>query len=469
MRPGVDPDAEFDLGPSERQLDLDAADLDRSARDLERDPVGDDRSVLDAARDTARESAREAADTAREAADVDRAPADLDRASRDTELREPELRETELRETELRETELRETELREAGLGDTDPAPDAPAPIDELAPVPPLDTTPATGPTDAGLPDPALGLVAATDPVDGVDTVAPSEVAPVASGPAPAAPPLPQRIAEPLTERGRDLLRRDLALDAVEVLRQAVAAGEPSSPDVLADAYLDSGSFHAAAEWLGLLVARGYVRFAGRLGVALAEIGDRDGAEEALRIAIANGESAAANDLGILLRDMGRDAEAVQVLVRAAEHGDGQAADNLVSFLLDADELAPAVAAAERYYDTGRPDTVVALADARSAARRDEEAEEFYRLAGRLGALRAHVAYASFLLAGRADRVHAEQQLREAVRHREPGAAAALGVFLIEDGRVAEGRDHLVAGASSGDRAAGAALAELDGEDPDDD
>jgi tetratricopeptide (TPR) repeat protein len=285
----------------------------------------------------------------------------------------------------------------------------------------------------------------------------------------PGPPRLPQRIAEPLTERGRDLLRRDLALDAVEVLRQAVAAGEPSSPDVLADAYLDSGSFHAAAEWLSLLVARGYVRFAGRLGVALAETGDRDGAEEALRLAIANGESAAANDLGILLRDMGRDAEAVQVLVRAADHGDGQAADNLVSFLLDADELVPAVAAAERYYDTSRPDTVVALADARAAARRDAEAEQLYRLADELGALRAHVAYATFLLATRADRSHAEHELREAVRHREPGASAALGVFLVEDGRVAEGRDQLVAGASSGDRAAAAALAELDGDDPDDD
>ncbi|GAY09980.1 hypothetical protein [Pseudonocardia sp. N23] len=321
---------------------------------------------------------------------------------------------------------------------------DATADTTTNAPVP--DLTPAEVAVSAEIPDPA----------------------PAAS---PALPPprLPQRVAEPLTARGRELLRRDLALDAVEVLRQAVAAGEPSSPDVLADAYLDSGSFHAAAEWLGLLVDRGYVRFAGRLGVALAEIGERDRAEEVLRTALANGETAAANDLGILLRDMGRDAEAVQVLGRAADQGDGQAADNLVSFLLDADELAPAVDAAERYYDTARPDTVVALADARSAARRDEEAEELYRLADRLGALRAHSAYAMFLVATRADRSHAERELREAVRHREPGAAAALGLFLVEDGRVAEGRDHLVAGASSGDRAATAVLAELDGEDPDDD
>ncbi|MFD1233785.1 hypothetical protein ACFQ34_10870, partial [Pseudonocardia benzenivorans] len=250
---------------------------------------------------------------------------------------------------------------------------------------------------------------------------------------APVAPP----VAEPLTAQGRDLLNRDLALDAVEVLRRAVARGEPSAPDVLADAYLDSGSFHAAAEWLGLLVERGYLRFAGRLGIALAEIGERDAAEEALRLAIATGETAAANDLAILLRDMGRDAEAVQVLTRAADDGDGLAVDNLVSFLLDADELAPAVEAAERYADRARPDTVVALADARTAARRDAEAEELYRLADELGALRAHTAYATFLLATRADRVHAEQHLREARRHREPASAAARGLFLVEDGRVA--------------------------------
>ena len=199
------------------------------------------------------------------------------------------------------------------------------------------------------------------------------------------------------------------------------------------------------------------------------ELGERDRAEEMLRFAIDSGELAASNDLANLLRDTGRDAEAVQVLVRAADAGDGQAADNLVSVFLDADELAPAVEAAERYADDSRPDTVVALADARAAARRVDEAEQLYQRARRLGALRAHTAYAAFLLDVRGDRAGAENQLWEARRHREPGAAGALGRFLLDDGRPDEAREHLVVGAAAGYRDAAAALAELDGEDPYDD
>lgn len=281
--------------------------------------------------------------------------------------------------------------------------------------------------------------------------------------------PAPVPTSEPLSARGWELLRADRALEAVDVLREAVTAGEPSAADLLVTAYLDSGSWAAAAEWLAALVAQGHVQFAGRLGVVLAELGERDRAEETLRYAIDYGELAASNDLAILLRDAGRDAEAVQLLVRAADAGDGQAADNLVTTLLDAGELAPAIEAAERYADESRPDTIVGLADARAAAGRDDEAERLYRRADQLGALRAHTAYAAFLLSVRGDRRAAERQLWEARRHREPGAASALGRFLVDDGRPDEGREHLVVGAAAGDRDAAAALAELDGEDPYDD
>ncbi|NMH99811.1 tetratricopeptide repeat protein [Pseudonocardia acidicola] len=274
---------------------------------------------------------------------------------------------------------------------------------------------------------------------------------------------------EPLSQQGRDLLNRELAFEAVEVLRHAVAAAEPSAPDLLARAYLDSGSWHAAAEWLGQLVERGRVEFAGRLGVALAELGHKDRAEDALRLALQHGELAAANDLALLLRDEGRSGEAIQVLTRAADAGDALAPDNLVAFHLESGDLRAAIAAAERYVDDARPDTVVALADARAAAGRDDEAEELYRRAGALGAVRAHTAYAGFLLDGRGDAAGAEREFREARRHREPGSAYALGQFLLDDGRPEEAREHLVVGANAGDRNAARALAELDGEDPTDD
>ncbi|WP_214368590.1 tetratricopeptide repeat protein [Pseudonocardia sp. H11422] len=274
---------------------------------------------------------------------------------------------------------------------------------------------------------------------------------------------------EPLSQQGRELLERDRALEAVEVLRHAVATGEPSAPGLLARAYLDSGSWHAAAEWLGQLVERGHPEFAGRLGVALAELGDAGRAEDALRLALDHGELAAANDLAILMRAEGRPGEAVQMLIWAADAGDELAPDNLVAFHLEDGDLPAAVEVAERYADDARPDTVVALADVRAAGGRDDEAEELYRRAGALGALRAHIAYGGFLLDVRDDAAAAEREFREARRHREPGSAYALGRFLADEGRRDEAREHLVAGTNAGDRNATEALAELDGVDPTDD
>lgn len=274
---------------------------------------------------------------------------------------------------------------------------------------------------------------------------------------------------EPLSVEGSALLDAGHPLDAVDVLRRAVASGEPSAADLLARAYLDSGSWHAAAEWLGPLVEQGHVRFAGRLGVALVEIGDRERAEEALRRAVESGELAAANDLAILLRDGDRFGEAVQVLVRAAEAGDRQAGANLVSLHIEASDLRAAIDAAERYADESRPDTIGALAEVRALQDRPDEAEALYRRADALGALRAHTAYGQFLLAVRGDAAAAEREFREAQRHAEPGWAFTLGRFLLDDGRGEEARPYLQHALDSGDRAAADALVELDGFDPTDD
>ncbi len=291
----------------------------------------------------------------------------------------------------------------------------------------------------------------------------PPAPAPPAAAPVTAPPIVEPVVTEPLAAEGLVLLEANRPLEAVDVLRHAVAAGEPSAPDLLTRAYLDSGSWHAAVEWLAPLVEQGQVRFAGRLGVALVETGDRERAEEALRLAVASGEVGAANDLAILLRDEGRLAEGVLLLERAAEAGDVQAGANLVELLLEDGDLVGASIAAERLVDPARPDTVLALADVRAAQARTEEAVELYRRAGLLGALRAHSAYGQFLMTlGDVD--GAELQFIEARRHAEPGWAYTMGRFLVETGRSDQARDYLRVAVDEGDRAAADLLAELDGE-----
>jgi tetratricopeptide (TPR) repeat protein len=272
-----------------------------------------------------------------------------------------------------------------------------------------------------------------------------------------------------LTATGLALLEAGRADEAVDVLRHAIAAGEPDAADVLARAYLDAGDWHAAADHLGRLVAQGQVRFAGRLGAALAEIGDTDRAEAAFRLALDHGEQAACNDLAILLAQEGRIDEAVLHLERGAGAGDTQAAANLVELLFESGDLGAATRAAERYADERRPDTLVALADVRAAAGRTDEAEALYRRAGDLGALRAHSAYGAFLATVRADPAGAERELREAGRHAEPGWEFALGRFLVDTGRWAEARPYVAVAAARGDDDAVTLLAEVDGEDPYDD
>jgi tetratricopeptide (TPR) repeat protein len=277
------------------------------------------------------------------------------------------------------------------------------------------------------------------------------------SGPAP----------EDLAVQGAALLAQGRPLEAVEVLRQAVAGGEPSAPDLLVRAYFDSGSWRAVADWLGPAVEQGHVRFAGRLGVALVQLGERERAESVLRLAIEAGEIPAANDLAILLRDEGRLREALHLLTEAAAAGDQLAAANLVELQLEAGDLPAAAAAAEQYATERQPDTILALADVRAQQGRHADADELYRRAGELGALQAHSAYGQFLIGVRGDPEAAEREFREAVRLAEPGSAFVLGRFLLDLGRGEQARPYLQIAIDEGDQAALEALAELDGVDLD--
>ncbi|WP_214407445.1 tetratricopeptide repeat protein [Pseudonocardia lacus] len=306
----------------------------------------------------------------------------------------------------------------------------------------------------------------------------PAEPAPVTVAEAPAAPdaevdpltePSPMPLSEPLSAEGAALIDTGRAVDAVEVLRQAVAAGEPSATDLLVRAHLDSGAWQPLVDWLLPIVEEGEVRYAGRLGVALAALGDHERAEAAFRVAIANGQLSASNDLAILLRDQNRFGEVVQVLSWAASEGDPQAGANLVSLYLESGDTLAAIEAAEAYADETRPDTIVALADVRSVQERVDEAETYYRRAAELGGLRAHTAYGQFLLSARGDAAGAEAEFREAQRHAEPNWASTMGYFLVQAGRPEEARWYLQQAADSGDADAMTALIELDGGDPTDD
>lgn len=279
------------------------------------------------------------------------------------------------------------------------------------------------------------------------------------------ASPLPS---EPHCAEGAALIDAGYPYEAVDELRQGVAAGEPGAPDLLVRAYFESGSWHAAAEWLGPLVEQGHTRFAGRLGLALVEIGDRDRAEEMLRVAFDSGELTAANDLAILLRDDDRRREAVQVLIRAADAGDPHAGANLVELHLEDGDLRSAIDAAERYLDESHPETLVAMAEVRTLQDQLVEAERHHRRAVELGALRAHSAYGRFLYLVQGDPGAAEREFREAQRLTEPGWAYALGRFLLDDGRPDEAREYLQLAADSGDGTAAEVLIDLDGDPTDD-
>ena len=288
------------------------------------------------------------------------------------------------------------------------------------------------------------------------------------STPLPPAPDDARAALGPLSASGVALLESGRTDEGLNTLIRAVAAGEPGADDLLARAYLESGDWNAAVDFLGRLVDSGRVEYAGRLGAALNEIGDYARAESAFRLAMENGDLAASNDLAILLARTGRSDEAVPMLQWGADSGDPQAAANLVELLRESGDLRSAMIVAERYVDERRPDTLVALAEMRALDGRVDEAEALYRRAIALRALRGHGAYAAFLLTVRGDAAAAGRELWDAAARREPGSAFAFGQFLVDDGRPDEARTYLAMAAAEGDDDAARLLAELNGEDPDD-
>jgi Flp pilus assembly protein TadD len=276
----------------------------------------------------------------------------------------------------------------------------------------------------------------------------------------------PEDLAADLAVQGAALLADGRPAEAADVLLRALAGGAPSALDLLVRAYFDSGSWRAAVDLLEPRVQQGDRRYAGRLGVALVQLGERDRAESALRLAVESGDVPAANDLAILLSDEGRLVEALRVLVDAAEAGDQLAPANLVELQLEAGDLRAAAAAAEQYATERRPETILALADVRVQQGRFADADALYRRAGELGALRAHSAYGQFL-AVNGDAAAAEREFREAERIAEPGWAFAFGRFLADEGRVDDARPYLQIAVDEGDQAALEALAEVDGVDVD--
>jgi len=147
-------------------------------------------------------------------------------------------------------------------------------------------------------------------------TAAPSDPLPMAL---PEVPPTPAAALGRLSATGAALLEEGRTDEAVDVLGHAVAAAEPGADDLLTRAYIDSGDWYAAVDLLTRLVAHGHVRFAGRLGVALAQVGDIGRAEEAFLLALEHGELAAGNDYAILLAQENRFDEAVPLLRRSLD------------------------------------------------------------------------------------------------------------------------------------------------------
>jgi Tfp pilus assembly protein PilF len=276
---------------------------------------------------------------------------------------------------------------------------------------------------------------------------------------------------EPLCARGRALLDapEDRHDEAIEVLRRAVAAREPSGTALLTRAYLDRGFRYEAIELLTPRVRAGRADLALQLADALASVGDVDRAEDAYRTAVNAGDVAAMNTFGVFLRHRGRPREAELMLRRAAEAGDELAPMNLVALQWEiVGDPREVLRTAEEWADESQPSTLLGLAFVRTATRRYDEAERIYQRCAELGGYRAHIEYSLFLQEVREDLEAAERELEAAEKEQEPGWALAFGRFLADVGRPAEARAYLEHAAHWGSVAASEALEELDG-DPNDD
>lgn len=260
----------------------------------------------------------------------------------------------------------------------------------------------------------------------------------------------------PLSRRGSDLLdggtgRRPYER-AIEVLEQAVAAGEPAAARLLARGYLERGRLIEAQELLGPLVAAGRDDLADVLADVLADLGMTSDAESAYLLAVAGGDSKAMNNFALFLAEQGRLDEAVTMFERAVELDDTLAPANLArTHLHDRRDVAAALAVAERHLDPAKPTTYCALAEVYAELGRQDEAEQLLRKAIDLEAQQAHIDYAKFLHRHRNDLVAAEREYRLAGELDEPAAGYHLGAFLLDHGDEDEAADVLEQAASWGD------------------
>ncbi|MCR3754561.1 tetratricopeptide repeat protein [Lentzea californiensis] len=260
----------------------------------------------------------------------------------------------------------------------------------------------------------------------------------------------------PLSRHGSEML--DNSTDqapherAIEVLEQAVAAGEPAAARLLARGYLDQGRLIEAQELLDPLVAAGRDDLADVLADVLADLDLSQDAERAYLMAVASGDSKAMNNFALFLAEQGRFDEAVGMFERAVELGDTLAPANLArTHLHDRSDVVSALAVAEQHLDTARPTTYCALAEVYAELGRLDEAEQLLRTAIDLDAQQAHIDYAKFLHSRRNDLAAAEREYRLAEEIGEPAAGYHLGAFLLERGDDDDAADVLERAASWGD------------------
>jgi Tfp pilus assembly protein PilF len=244
----------------------------------------------------------------------------------------------------------------------------------------------------------------------------------------------------PLSRRGTELLDDDTTdwrphQRAIEVLEQAVAAGEPEAARLLARGYLERGRLVEAHELLAPLVAAGRIELADVLADVLADLGLTDDAEHAYRVATSGDDSGAMNNFALFLADQGRQVEAVAMFERAIAAGDMAAPANLArTYLHDLHDIAAAQAVAERYVGADAPTTYCVLAEVYAELGRLDEAEQLLCTAVELGAPQAHIDYASFLFHHRSDVTGAAREYRLAGQLHEPSWGYHLGAFLLEHG-----------------------------------
>ncbi|WP_037079342.1 tetratricopeptide repeat protein [Pseudonocardia spinosispora] len=276
---------------------------------------------------------------------------------------------------------------------------------------------------------------------------------------------------EPLSQRARALLDddEDRHDEAIEVLRRAMVAREPSAVGLLARAYLDRGDRHRTIELLAPRVRAGQADLALQLADALASTGDVDRAEDAYRTAVRAGDVAAMNTFGVFLRHRGRLREAELLLRRAADAGDEMAVVNLVAVQWESHgDPRTALHTALDWADEAKPSTLLGLGFIRAALGQFDEAERTYRLAAKLGAYRGHIELALFLQEVREDTDGAEAELQTAEHEQEPGWALAYGQFLADVGRTSEARAYLEHAVHWGSLEAADIISELDGDLDDD-